>query len=387
MRPEVFEAMRPYFIEWFGAPSSLHQHGLRARDALEKARSQVAALIHAASAEEIIFTSGGTESANLAIKGVAYGSRERGDHIIVSEADHPAVLNSVGFLETQGFRVTRVRVNGEGFVDPEAIRGAMTDRTILVAMQHANHDIGTIQPVSEVAALTADRGIPLFVDAVASAGWAPVDVQAMGAQLVSISPHRFYGPKGVGVLYRHRRARMMSLHHGGNQEGGRRAGTENVPGIVGAGAAAELGARELDKRMAHTGRLQGRLWEGLERAVPYLRLNGPAVGAKRLSTNLNVSAEFVEGEALLLRLDMQGIAVAAGTSCASKALKVSHVLSAIGLEHSLALASVIITVGAENREDEIDDVIRVFGRTIEKLRQMSPMWDEFERGLVRSQIS
>lgn len=387
MRPEVLEAMRPYFMEWFGAPASLHQHGLRARDALEKARSQVAALIHAASAEEIIFTSGGTESANLAIKGVAYGSRERGDHIIVSEADHPAVLNSVGFLETQGFRVTRVKVNGEGFVDPEAVREALTDRTILVAMQHANHDIGTIQPVSAVAALTADRGIPLFVDAVASAGWAPVDVQAMGAQLVSISPHRFHGPKGVGVLYRHRRARMISLHHGGNQEGGRRAGTENVPGIVGAGAAAELGAGELDERMAHTGRLQARLWEGLERAVPYLRLNGPVVGARRLSTNLNVSAEFIEGEALLLRLDMQGIAVAAGTSCASKALKVSHVLSAIGLEHSLALASVIITLGAENREDEIEEVIRIFGRTVEKLRQMSPMWDEFERGLVRSQIS
>jgi cysteine desulfurase len=382
--PEVFEAMKPYFIDQFGSASSLHQHGLRARDALERARAQISVLINAESAEEIIFTASGTEATNLAIKGTAYASHSRGDHLIVTETDHPAILNSAAFLEKQGFSITRLKVDRDGFVDAGDLKQAITDKTVLVAIHHANHDIGTIQPVRAISEITQEKGIPLFLDCQASAGWLSINVQELGVQLVSFSSHRFYGPKGVGVLYRNRRARLTNLIHGGSQEGGRRAGTENVPAIVGAGAAAEIAANQLPARMPYTARLQNELWTGLRQKVSYLALNGPPPGSKRVCNNLNVSAEFLEGEALLLRLDMQGIAVAAGTSCASKALKVSHVLAAIGLDHSVAQGSVIMTLGSENTEEEIQHVIDVFSRTVTQLREMSPMWDEFDRGLISS---
>ncbi len=385
--PEALDAMKPYLTEAFGNASSLHQHGLRARDALAKAREQVAAFMNAGSPEEILFTSDGTESANLAIKGVAYAGQRRGNHIVVSAIEHPAVLGSVEFLETQGFTSTKVKVDSNGRVDPEGVRAAITDKTILVAVHHVNHDIGTVEPVKEIAAATAERAIPLFVDAEASAGWLAVDVKALGADLVSFSPHRFYGPKGVGVLYRSRRARLASLIHGGIQEGGRRAGTENVPAIVGAGVAAEIAGRELPKRMGQTATLQGRLWDGLQKKVPYLTLNGPGLGPSRISTNLNISAEFVEGEGLLLMLDTRGIAVASGTSCVSKSLKVSHVLKAIGLDHSLGQAAVMLTLGQDNSAADIDYVLETFPQIVGKLRDMSPMWDEFQRGMVDSVIS
>lgn len=385
--PEVFEAMKPYFVEAFGSASSLHQHGLRVRDALAVAREQTATFINAESPDDIIFTSDGTESANLAIKGVAYANQRRGNHIVVSATEHPSVLGSVEFLEKQGFTSTKVRVNSEGIVNPDDVRAAMTDKTILVAVHHANHDMGAIQPIRDIAALTAEKGIPLYVDAEASAGWLPVDVRALGADLLSFSPHRFYGPKGVGVLYRSRRARLHSLLHGGVQEGGRRAGTENIPAIVGAGVAAEIAGRELKSRIAHTARLQGKLWDGLKTKIPHLKLNGPAPGPKRLSTNLNLSAEFVEGEGLLLMLDARGIAVASGTSCVSKSLKVSHVLSAIGLDHSLGQAAILLTLGKDNTDAEIDYVLETLPQVVSKLRGMSPMWDEFQRGVVPSAIA
>jgi cysteine desulfurase len=382
--PEVFEAMRPFFTDAFGSPSSLHQHGLRARDALARAREQVAAFIHAESPEDIIFTSDGTESANLAVKGVAYANQRRGNHIVVSAIEHPAVLGSVEFLEKQGFTSTKVAVDSCGRLDPEAVRAAVTDKTILIAVHHANHDIGAIEPVRAIAELAAERGIAFYADAEASAGWLPIDVQAMETTLLSFSPHKFYGPKGVGVLYRSKRARLASILHGGVQEGGRRAGVENVPAIVGAGVAAEIAARELEQRIARTSRLQRRLWEGLRGNVPYLKLNGPPPGPERLSTNLNLSVEFVEGEGLLLLLDTHGIAVASGTSCVSKALKISHVLAAIGLEHSLAQGSIILSLGANNTDADIDYFLEVFPRIVAKLRGMSPLWDEFERGLIDS---
>src|SRR5436190_13628828 len=320
--PEVFEAMKPYFGEIFGNPSSLHQHGLRAGDALAKAREHIAALINAESPDDIIFTSDGTESSNLAIKGVAYANQRKGTHLVVCETEHPAVINSIEFLEKQGFTCTRVKVDKEGVINPEDVRAALTDKTTLIAVHHVNHDIGTIEPIREIAKIANERGIPFYVDAEASAGWLPIDVQAMGVDLLSFSPHRFYGPKGVGVLYRQRRARLTSLLHGGVQEGGRRAGTENIPAIVGAGVAAEIAQREQSRRMAHTARLQARLWEGLQAAVPYLKLNGPQPGPRRLSTQLNLSAEFIEGEGLLLLLDTRGVAIASGMSCVSKALKI-----------------------------------------------------------------
>ena len=386
--PEVFEAMKPFFTEAFGNPSSLHQHGLRVREAMAKARAQIAAMINAESAEDIFFTSDGQESANLAIKGVAYANQRKGNHLVVSETEHPSVLNSVEFLEKQGFTCTKVKVDREGFVNPEDVRAAITDKTILIAVHHVNHDIGTIEPVREIGRVAAEAGVPFYVDAEASAGWLPIDVQAFGANLLSFSPHKFYGPKGVGVLYRNKRARLVSILHGGVQEGGRRAGIENVPSIVGAGVAAEIAVREMPARIAHTARLQQRLWDGLKAKVPYIKLNGPAPGPGRISTNLNLSTEFIEGEGQLLRLDLCGIAVASGSSCVSKSLKISHVLGAIGLDHALAQGNIIMSLGQDNTDEDIDYVVESFAtKVVAPLRAMSPMWDEFERGVIDSVIS
>lgn len=385
--PEVFEAMKPYFTEAFGNPSSLHQHGLRVRDALAKARTQCAALINGESPDDIIFTSDGTESANLAIKGVAYANQRKGNHIVISEIEHPAIINSIEFLEKQGFVCTKVKVNPEGVVNPEDIRAALTDKTILIAVHHVNHDIGTIEPIKEIGKIAAEKGIPFYVDAEASAGWLPIDVQACGINLLSFSPHRFYGPKGVGVLYRTRKARMVSIIHGGVQEGGRRSGTENVPAIVGAGVACEIALREMPGRIAHTAKLQKRLWDGLKAKIPYIKLNGPEPGPKRISTNLNLSTEFIEGEGQLLLCDMNGIAVASGSSCVSKSLKISHVLGAIGLDHALAQGNIIMSLGKDNTEEEVDYVVESFEKIVKKLRGMSPMWDEFERGVIDSVIN
>ncbi len=385
--PEAFEAMKPFFLDAYGNASSLHQHGLRVRDALAKARTQVAALINAESADDIFFTSCGTESVNLAVKGVAYANRRRGNHIVWSEVEHPAVMNSVEFLEKEGFTHTRVPVDPTGRVRLDALREAITDKTTLLCVQMANHDIGTIQPVAEVGRIAAERGIPLFVDANSSAGWLPIDVQQLGATLLSLSPHRFYGPKGVGVLYRSRRARLVSILHGGIQENGRRAGTENVPAIVGAAVAAEVALRDMNQRIAHVSRLQARLWEGLRARIPYIKLNGPEPGPARICNNINISTEFIEGEGQLLLLDLNGVAVASGSSCVSKSLKISHVLAAIGLDHALAQGNLILTLGRDNTEEEMDYVVQTFAQIVEKLRGMSPMWDEFQRGIIDSVIS
>ena len=375
--PEVFEAMQPWFSESFGSASSLHRYGVHAREALERAREQVAALINAESPEDIIFTSGATESANLAVKGLAYANQRRGKHIVASAIEHPAVLNSIEFLKAQGFTATLVKVDREGFVEPKDVAESITDETVLVAMQHVNPDIGTIEPIHEIGELVAERGIPLFVDAAASGGWLPIDVQAMGAGLLSLAPHRFYGPKGVGVLYRNRRARLSPIIHGGVQEGGRRAGTENIPAIVGAGVAAEIAQRELSQRMRHTAALQRRLWDGLKASIERITLNGPEPGPRRISTNLNISTEFTEGEGQALMCDVNGIAVASGTNCVSKALKISHVLSAIGLEHSLAQANIILSLGQDNTEQDVDYFLATFPKIVAKLRSMSPTWEEF----------
>lgn len=387
LAPEVFEAMKPYFMEAFGNPSSLHQHGLRVRDGIAKARTQIATLINAESPEEIFFTSDGTESANLAVKGVAYANQRKGNHLVICETEHPSVINSVEFLEKQGFTCTRVKVDKEGLINPENVRAAITDKTTLIAVHHVNHDIGTIEPIREIGKIAVEKGIPFYVDAEASAGWLPIDVQAMGANLLSLSPHRFYGPKGVGVLYRNKKARIVSMMHGGVQEGGRRAGTENVPAIIGAGLASEIALREMPKRIAHTAKLQKRLWDGLKTKIPYIKLNGPEPGPKRISTSLNLSTEFIEGEGQLLLCDMNGIAVASGSSCVSKSLKVSHVLSAIGLDHALAQGNIIMSLGDANAEEDVDYVIECFEKIVKKLRGMSPMWDEFEKGEIDSVIA
>jgi len=273
--PEVFDAMRPYFTEYFGNASSLHQHGLRVRDALKRSRQQMAALIGAESEEEIFFTSDGTESANLAIKGAAYANERKGKHLVVSATEHPSVMNSVEFLEKQGWTCTRVGVTPQGMIRLDELEAAITPQTVLVAVHHVNHDIGSIQPMREVGRICTAKNVPLYVDCEASAGWLPIDVKEWGAAMVSFSPHRFYGPKGGGVLYRNRKARIVSVIHGGVQEGGRRAGTENIPAIVGGGVAAEVARERLAQRIAQVAPLQKRLWEGLKLKVPYILLNGP----------------------------------------------------------------------------------------------------------------
>jgi cysteine desulfurase len=374
--PEALEAMKPFFGDVFGNPSSPHQHGLRARDALAEARVQVARLINAQSPEEIIFTSDGAESANLAVKGAAWAQESRGHHIVISQTEHPAILNSAAFLEKQGFTCARVAVDAEGFVVPEKVRAALTDKTILISIHLVNHEIGTVQPIREIAAIAHEKGIPFYVDAEAAAGWLPVDVQALGADLLSFSPHRFHGPKGVGVLYRHHRARLVPLLHGGDQEGGRRAGVENMAGIVGAGVAAEIAQRELPQRAAHCARLQKSLWDGLRACVPRLKLNGPEPGPRRSPVNLNISTEGAEGESQLLLLDTRGIAVASGSACVTKSLRASHVLEAIGLTPDLAQSAIILSPGKDNTDEDINYVLETFPKVAAKLRAMSPSWKE-----------
>ena len=369
---EVADAMKPFFSEAFGNPSSLHEQGLRARDAVAAARAQIARFVNAPSPDEIIFTSDGTESANQAIKGVAWANQRRGNHIIIGRTEHPAVLHSVAFLEKHGFTATRIEVDHAGRIDPEKIRAAITDQTILISVHHVNHEIGAVQPVAEIARLAREKGILFYVDADAGAGWLPIDVQALGADLISFSPHRFYGPKGVGVLYRHPRARLESILHGGDQEGGRRAGVENVAGIVGAGLAAEIAGRELPRRAAYCRRLQQRLWTGLHSSIGRLHLNGPEPGPDRSPVNLNFSAAFTEGEGLVLMCDTRGIALASGSGCVTKSLQASHVLEAIGLDPALAQAAVLLSLGQGNTDAEVDYFLEVFPKAVERLRAMSP---------------
>ena len=384
---EALQAMLPYFREAYGSPSSLHRYGLQVREGLKEAKEQLARMINAESWEDLIITSGGTESSNLAIKGFADANvRSKGNHIVLSAIEHPAVMNSVEYLTKHGFESTQVPVDAIGRINPDDVRAAITPKTALVAIHLVNHDIGTIQPVKEIGKITAEKGIALYVDALAAAGWMPIDIQDLGAQLLSFSPHRFYGPKGIGVLYRNRKARVTSHIHGGVQEGGRRAGTENVPAIIGAGVAADLAVRDMAPRVAHVSMLQKRLWDGLVKNIEYLKLNGPEPGPLRICNTLNLSTEFIEGEGQLLLLDHQGIAVASGSSCVSKSLKVSHVLSAIKLDHALAQGNIIMSLGKDNTVDEVDYVIATFRTIVDRLRNMSPMWKEFEEGVIDSVI-
>jgi cysteine desulfurase len=380
--PEVIEAMQSFARETSGKTSSPHPRGPEAQRAMAKAREQIAALVQAESPEDILFTSGGGEATKLAVTGTAVASHGRGNHIVVSAIEHPAVLAAVASLEQQGFTATRVGVDAQGFVAPDAVRAALTDKTILICLHHVNHEIGTIEPVREVGQLAAERGLPMFVDATASGGWLPIDVQAMGASLLALSPRRFCGPEGVGVLYRHQRAPLAGLLPGGEQDGSRRAGTESVPAMVGAGTAAEIAARELPERIAHTARLQKQLWAGLHSRVPFLRLNGPEPGPRRISTSLSFCVEFVDGEDLRRVLGAHGIAVASEAIGVGKARQISHVLTAIGLDETLARCRLMLSLGKANTVEEMDYVAETFERIVGELRQRSPLWDDFQRGAV-----
>lgn len=373
--PEAQAAMEPWWRHECASPSALHQGGHAARTALATAREAFARFLGAESPEHVLFTGNGTEAVNLAIKGTAWANARRGRHLVTSTIERPASANSLQFLETHGFEVTRVPVDPLGRLDPAAIKAALRPDTILVALHHANHDLGTIQPLDRIGPLLAEHGIPLFVDAIASAGWLPIDVRQWEAALVAVSPHRFHGPKGVGVLYRNRRARLTSLIHGGDQEQGFRAGTENLPAIAGAAVAAQWALAHLSEHAAHVTHLQSALWNGL-RAIPHTHLNGPEPGPKRLPSNLNLSLEFVEGEGLALTLDLKGFAIGAGAACVTKSLRVPPVLAAIGRPEEIALGTILLSLSKDNTLEEVARFLEIFPKVVHHLRSLSPRWEE-----------
>jgi cysteine desulfurase len=372
--PEVVEEMKPYFSEKFGNPSSLHGWGDEARKAVEEARVKVATLINA-EPEEVIFTSGGTEANNLAVKGIAWAARKKGNHVVVSAVEHFSVLHAARTLEKFGMEVTEVPVDSYGMVEPGAVGEAITADTVLVSVMAANGEIGTIQPVGEIAKVASEKGVPFHSDAVAAAGYIPLDVKALGVDALSIASDLLYGPKGVGALWVKKGRRLMALLDGGVQEGGRRGGTENVPGIVGMGKAAELAARDLDSRAEYLRGMSSELLKWLPESIPRLGVTGHM--EKRLPWNASFVVEFIEGEGMLLFLDQKGIAVSSGSACTSRALKGSHVLTACNIPAEVAQGSLLFSFGLDNKPEDVDYVIETLPPIVERLRQMSPLYDKF----------
>ncbi len=375
VHPKVLETMLPYLQNQFGNPSSIYSWGREAKAATENARAQVAALINAEPAE-IVFTSSGTEADNFALTGVAAALGQRGRHIITSTIEHHAILHTAEELERNGFQVTYLPVDADGLVDPETLKQALTPETILVSIMFANNEIGTIEPIAELAQITKEHGALFHTDAVQAVGNIPIDVKELGVDLLSLSGHKVYGPKGIGALYVRRGTKIRPLIHGGAQERKFRAGTENVPGIVGLGKAAELAKLELPERRAHLTGLRDYLIDGVLSSIDYVRLNGHRT--LRLPGNANFSFEFVEGESLLLSLDLAGIAASSGSACTSGSLDPSHVLLAIGLSHEVAHGSLRLTIGRENIKEDMDLVLSVLPNIVRRLRAMSPLAPEGE---------
>jgi len=371
---EVREAMLPFLAEAFGNPSSLHDWGDTTREAVETARAQVAQLI-GASAEEIIFTGSGTESNNFAIKGLALAQQSKGKHIVVSAIEHFSVLHSARTLEKFGFELSLIPVDKYGVVDPEAVRKSLRRDTILVSVMHANGEVGTIEPIREIAKITREYNVPLHTDAVATAGTIPVDVKELGVDALSLAGNQFYGPKGVGALWLRKGVRIMPLLDRGVQEGGRRAGTENVPAIVGLGRAAELARNSMAARIEHLTRLRNRLLTELPAKIDHVVVTGHP--RNRLPGNASFCVEFIEGESMLMLLNSQGVAVSSGSACTSRALKASHVLIAMGIPHELAQGSILFSLGIDNTSEDIDYVLNVLPAIVDRLRQMSPLYAKF----------
>ncbi|MGZ4865449.1 MAG: cysteine desulfurase NifS [Halobacteriota archaeon] len=369
MRPEVFEAMRPYFLERFGNPSSLHSYGLDAREAVERARHQVASAI-GATPQEIIFTSGGTESDNLALRGVLQKGGKK-DHVITSAIEHPAVLETSKFIEKLGHEVTYLSVDREGRINPTEVEDAIQENARLISIMHANNEIGSIQPIAEVGALAASHGIYMHTDAVQSVGKIPVDVKKLNVQMLSISSHKIYGPKGVGCLYVQKGTKLKPIVFGGGHERGLRSGTENVSGIVGFGEAMRLAIEDFTDN-ARIQKLRDALINAVLREIPSTQLNGGR--AHRLPNNANFSFSYIEGESLLLRLNAKGIAGSTGSACSSKKLEPSHVLLAIGLDPVDAHGSLRLTLGRETTAEDVQYVTEVLPGIVNELRQMSPLF-------------
>lgn len=384
--PRVFEAMRPYFTEMFGnAASRNHQFGWEAEEAVETARKQVADLI-GASAKEIIFTSGATESINLAIKGVAEMYHERGDHIITVVTEHKATLDSCKHLEKQGHHVTYLPVDKDGLIDPEDVRKAITDKTILISIMTANNEIGVIQPIAEIGKIARERGIIMHTDAVQAVGKMPFNVNEMNVDLVSLSAHKIYGPKGVGALYVRRknpRVQLAPIIDGGGHERGMRSGTLNVTGIVGFGKACEILKNDMGEEIERVARLRDRLRDGIMSRIPEVFINGHPT--KRLPNNLNVSFAYVEGESLLMGI--KDICVSSGSACTSASLEPSYVLKALGVGEELAHSSIRFGIGRFNTEEEIDFTIEQVTAAVNKLRELSPLWEMVQEGIDLKSIT
>lgn len=361
--------MRPWLTEHFSGAGAFHSGGVNARRALDQAREQSAAFVKAAP-EEIIFTSSGTEAINLAIKGCALANQRRGKHIILSAIEHPAIAESVAFLQTLGFEATTIPVSSEGFIDPTAIKDSLRDDTILVCAHAANHDLATIQNLSAIGEIVADHGADLLIDATYAGGWLELDVQKFAASYLAISPLRFNGPKGSGILYKSRRAQLAPQIHGGIQETGWRAGGENIPAIIGAGLACELASLEMPTRITAVRPIQQHLWTQIQSTIKDVRLNGPAPGDRRLPNSLNISIADLEGEGLALNLDLKGFQIGAGAACLSKSSEVPATLAAIGLEPRFALGTIILSFSPENTRAEADRFIEALRAAVARLREL-----------------
>jgi len=365
------KAMTPYFVERFGNPSSLHSTGREAREAVERSRSDVARLLGSEDSE-VVFTSGGTEADNLAIQGVAGALARRGKHIITSSVEHHAVLNTCRELESRGFEVTYLPVDSAGLVDPGAVERAIGEETILISIMHANNEVGTIEPIQEIGKIANDAGICFHTDAVQSFGHIPTKVDELGVDLLSISGHKLYGPKGIGALYVRKGTEIKPLIYGGGHEGGLRSSTENVPGIVGLGAACMVASREMKRRESELLRLRTKLTRGLLNEIDEVYLNGHP--EKRLPGNVNVTIRFVEGESILLGLDRVGICVSTGSACSSPEGEPSHVLRAMGIPPEDLHSSIRLTLGAENTEEDVAYTIQATKGVVAGLREMSPLY-------------
>jgi cysteine desulfurase len=372
VKPEVFDAMKPYFCEHFGNASSIYSIGRESKKAVEDAREQVAKAI-GAQAREIYFTGSGSEADNWALKGIAAANKKKGNHIITSAIEHPAVLNSCKYLEGEGFEVTYLPVDSDGFVSLEQVRNAIKENTILISIMFANNEIGTIQPIQEIGAIAREKGVLFHTDAVQAVGNIPIDVEKMNIDLLSLSGHKFYGPKGMGALYIKKGVKISSIIHGGQQERGKRASTENIPGIIGLGKAIELATENIDEYNRKLIHLRDITIEGLMANVPYIKLNGHR--SNRLPGNVNISFQFIEGESLLLMLDMKGVCGSSGSACSSGSLDPSHVLMAIGLTHEIAHGSLRLTFGDENTEEDVAYILEEIPKIVTKLRDMSPLYE------------
>lgn len=365
LKPEVLEAMMPYLTGKYGNASTLYLEGREAREAVEQARERTARAL-GAQPEEIYFTSGGTEADNWAIKGVAFARREKGNHIITSQIEHHAVLQPCEYLEKHGFHVTYLPVDSDGLVDPGDVSRAIEQNTVLVSIMFANNEIGTIEPVAEIARICREKGVLFHTDAVQAVGHVPVDVEKLGVDLLSLSAHKFHGPKGIGALYVRKGVRLDPFIHGGGQERNRRAGTENVAGIVGLGAAIELATSSLEERAARIAALRDKLIDGVLERVPDVKLNGHRI--MRLPGNAHFCFRFIEGESLLLNLDVKGVSASSGSACTSGSLEPSHVLLALGLPHEMAQGSLRLTLDEENTGEEVDYVLDILPDIVKKLR-------------------